>query len=262
MARRRSPGGRLEPVDDRPPESEPAGPTSLNFTRGLVTNTGSSPVCVVSPAAGGLQISSVTPSGNRPSLLNAGTARAPGRHDLRASLPRSLSRGSSTTWCRLAAELIGAHYAAIGVLAPDGRLMESFTTYGIDSELRASIGPPPRGHGILGLVDPRGQTHPAAGSHRAPRLLRVSPAPPEMRSFLGVPIVGRRGVFGNLYLTEKRAAALFTEEDEYIAILLASRSRPRSRTCRPRGERPAAGGSPATPSRPRALLRDGQPRAP
>jgi signal transduction histidine kinase len=43
-----------------------------------------------------------------------------------------------------------------------------------------------------------------------------------MRSFLGVPIVGRRGVFGNLYLTEKLGEAFFTEEDEYVAVLLAS----------------------------------------
>jgi GAF domain-containing protein len=51
-----------------------------------------------------------------------------------------------------AAELIDAHYAAVGVLAPDGRLLESFTTYGISDELRSQIGPPPTGHGILGLV--------------------------------------------------------------------------------------------------------------
>jgi signal transduction histidine kinase len=43
-----------------------------------------------------------------------------------------------------------------------------------------------------------------------------------MHSFLGVPIVGRRGVFGNLYLTEKVGGALFTEEDEYLAVLLAN----------------------------------------
>ncbi|MEP7227783.1 MAG: GAF domain-containing protein, partial [Gemmatimonadales bacterium] len=51
-----------------------------------------------------------------------------------------------------AAEVIGARYAAIGVLGPDGKVMESFTTYGIDPELRARIGALPRGHGILGLV--------------------------------------------------------------------------------------------------------------
>jgi len=53
---------------------------------------------------------------------------------------------------QVAAEVIGAHYAAIGVLAPDGRVLETFTTYGISDEVRARIGPPPRGHGILGLV--------------------------------------------------------------------------------------------------------------
>jgi signal transduction histidine kinase len=43
-----------------------------------------------------------------------------------------------------------------------------------------------------------------------------------MHSFLGVPIVGRRGVFGNLYLTEKLDADAFTDEDEHIAVLLAA----------------------------------------
>jgi signal transduction histidine kinase len=45
-----------------------------------------------------------------------------------------------------------------------------------------------------------------------------------MRSFLGVPIVGSRGVFGNLYLTEKTGGEAFTEEDEDIAILLAAKT--------------------------------------
>src|SRR6185437_7892085 len=53
---------------------------------------------------------------------------------------------------QVAAQVIGAHYAAVGVLAPDGRLLESFTTFGITDELRARLGPLPRGHGILGLV--------------------------------------------------------------------------------------------------------------
>jgi signal transduction histidine kinase len=45
-----------------------------------------------------------------------------------------------------------------------------------------------------------------------------------MRSFLGVPIQGARGTFGNLYLTEKHGGGPFTEEDEDIAILLAART--------------------------------------
>src|SRR5437762_7470758 len=53
---------------------------------------------------------------------------------------------------RVSAQVIGARYAAIGVLASDGRTLEHFTSYGVDSELARRIGAPPRGHGILGLV--------------------------------------------------------------------------------------------------------------
>ncbi|MEO7987720.1 MAG: GAF domain-containing sensor histidine kinase [Gemmatimonadales bacterium] len=123
---------------------------------------------------------------------------------------------------QVAAEIIGAQYAAIGVLAPDGRLLESFTTHGIDAEQRALIGALPRGHGVLGLVirDPRPVRLPDLTKH--PDSYGFPPHHPPMRSFLGVPIVGGRGVFGNLYLTEKLDSATFSEEDEHIAVLLAA----------------------------------------
>jgi signal transduction histidine kinase len=121
-----------------------------------------------------------------------------------------------------AAELIGARYAAVGVLAPDGRLLESFTTHGIDDDQRALIGAPPRGHGILGLVIREARPIRLPDLTRHPDSYGFPPHHPAMRSFLGVPIVGRRGVFGNLYLTEKLGEAFFTEEDEYVAVLLAS----------------------------------------
>jgi signal transduction histidine kinase len=123
---------------------------------------------------------------------------------------------------KVAAEVIGARFAAIGVLAPDGRLLESFTTYGITDEERALIGPPPRGHGILGLVirEPRPIRLPDLANH--PDSYGFPPHHPPMHSFLGVPIVGRRAVFGNLYLTEKIGRESFTDEDEYIAVLLAA----------------------------------------
>jgi signal transduction histidine kinase len=121
-----------------------------------------------------------------------------------------------------AAELIGARYAAVGVLAPDGRVLESFTTYGIDSEQRALIGALPRGHGILGLVIREARPIRLPDLTRHPDSYGFPPHHPPMRSFLGVPIATRRGVFGNLYLTEKLGETLFTDEDEYIAVLLAT----------------------------------------
>jgi signal transduction histidine kinase len=122
----------------------------------------------------------------------------------------------------VAAALIGARYAAIGVLAPDGRLLESFTTHGIDEEQRALIGPPPRGHGILGLVIREARPIRLPDLARHPDSYGFPPHHPQMHSFLGVPIVGKRGVFGNLYLTEKLGGEVFTEDDEHIAVLLAA----------------------------------------
>lgn len=123
---------------------------------------------------------------------------------------------------QVAAEVIGAHYAAIGVLAPEGTILESFTTYGVDHELRAKIGPPPRGHGILGLVIREARPIRLPDLTRHPDSYGFPPHHPPMRSFLGVPIVGRRGVFGNLYLTEKLGGGTFTEEDEHVAVMLAA----------------------------------------
>jgi signal transduction histidine kinase len=125
---------------------------------------------------------------------------------------------------RVSAEVIGARYAAIGVLSPDGRMLEHFTTFGIDSDLAARIGTPPRGHGILGLVIREAKPIRLPDLTKHPDTGGFPPHHPKMRSFLGVPIFGSRGVFGNLYLAEKTNAETFTEEDEDIANLLAAKT--------------------------------------
>jgi len=130
--------------------------------------------------------------------------------------------GVLDTVVEVAAEVINSRYAAIGVLAPDGRILESFTTHGIDPEHRARIGAPPKGHGILGLVIREARAIRLPDLVRHPDSYGFPPHHPVMHSFLGVPIVGRRGVFGNLYLTEKIGAEAFSAEDEHIAVLLAA----------------------------------------
>ena len=135
------------------------------------------------------------------------------------SLDRVLQQVTDT-----ALDLIGARYAAIGVMSPDGRTLESFTTSGISLEEREQIGPAPRGHGILGLVVREARVIRLPDLARHPDSHGFPPHHPPMRSFLGVPIIGRHGVFGNLYLTEKFAAQEFTDDDERIALLLASQT--------------------------------------
>jgi signal transduction histidine kinase len=123
-----------------------------------------------------------------------------------------------------AASVIGARYAAIGVLTPDGQTIERFHTYGMTEAERAAIGPPPRGHGILGLVIREARVIRLPDLKRHPDSYGFPPNHPPMHSFLGAPIAGRRGVFGNLYLTEKIGAPEFTKQDERIAVLLAAQT--------------------------------------
>ena len=125
---------------------------------------------------------------------------------------------------RVAAEVIGAQYAAVGVLGSDGKVLEHFTTYGIDDAQRARIGRPPEGHGILGLIIRDAKPLRLADLTSHAESGGFPPHHPPMRSFLGVPIFGRGGVFGSLYLTEKAGGEEFNEEDEDLAILLAAKT--------------------------------------
>lgn len=120
----------------------------------------------------------------------------------------------------LAAELAGARYAALGIPGLDGELI-SFITSGMTEAEEERIGHRPRGLGILGLllIEPRTIRLADLTSH--PASVGFPESHPPMRSFLGVPIVARGRVLGNLYLTEKRYGGDFTDEDARLVELLA-----------------------------------------
>jgi signal transduction histidine kinase len=124
---------------------------------------------------------------------------------------------------RVAAEVIGARYAAIGVLGPDGTTLEHFMTHGMDAEAEQSVGSPPRGRGILGLVTRQARPIRLRDLTEHPEFHGFPPHHPPMQSFLGVPILGSHGTVGSLYLTGKIGGEVFTEEDEDIATLLATK---------------------------------------
>src|ERR1041385_3753681 len=121
----------------------------------------------------------------------------------------------------LAAEVVGARYVAVGLLAPDRRTLDTFIVSGLSEEERRVIGPLPTGKGILGLLIKEGHPIRLADLGRHPASVGFPANHPPMRSFLGVPVVSPQGVIGELYLTEKIGAAEFSEEDEHIAVLLA-----------------------------------------
>ena len=120
-----------------------------------------------------------------------------------------------------ATDLVDARYGALGVLDEDGTGLAQFVTTGLDDDTRRDIGELPKGHGILGLliVDPKPIRLPDLSEH--PDSYGFPPNHPPMRSFLGVPIVVRHEVFGNLYLTDKQGAEVFSDVDEELTVALA-----------------------------------------
>src|SRR3954471_13902406 len=122
-----------------------------------------------------------------------------------------------------AAELTGARYAALGVIDASGAELEQFITHGIDDDLRAEIGAPPRGRGILGVLIREAKPLRLHDLAEDPRSVGFPPGHPPMHSFLGVPIMSRGVAYGNLYLTEK-VGGDFTDEDEELVTLLAAQA--------------------------------------
>jgi signal transduction histidine kinase len=121
-----------------------------------------------------------------------------------------------------ATSLADARYGALGILDPSGTHLTDFLTVGVDDETRATIGELPKGHGILGLliIDPQPLRLPDLRAH--PESYGFPPGHPSMRSFLGVPVMVRGEVFGNLYLTDKRSDEAFSEADEELLVGFAT----------------------------------------
>jgi len=120
-----------------------------------------------------------------------------------------------------ACQLLRAKYGALGVIGDDMALSH-FITVGFDAETIRMVGPPPVGHGVLGLLIREAHPLRLHDLRRHPDASGFPPNHPPMASFLGVPVLVRGIVFGNLYLTEKEGGGDFTLEDEELAVALAA----------------------------------------
>jgi signal transduction histidine kinase len=118
--------------------------------------------------------------------------------------------------------LVDARYAALGVPDEEGGF-SAFLTSGMSDKLIASLGPLPRSHGMLGAILESRNSFRTMDIHDDPRFTGDWPrGHPDMRSFLGVPIVSREGVIGAFYLTQKEGAQDFSILDQQLIELLAS----------------------------------------
>jgi len=112
-----------------------------------------------------------------------------------------------------ARNLVGAKYGALSVIDRDGNIKE-FITSGVSARERAAIGPPPVGHGVLGVVLHEGRHLRLTSVAEHPRSAGFPANHPVMRSLLAVPIQCKSPFLGNLYLSEKTDRSAFTADDE------------------------------------------------
>ena len=122
-----------------------------------------------------------------------------------------------------ACELTEARYGAMAVFDESGGV-QAFVTHGISAEESERLGDPPKGLGLLGLLQHEQKPVRLADLSKHPCSVGFPPNHPPMKSFLGAPVRLGDQSFGNLYLTEKIGSAEFTPEDEDALVLFASQA--------------------------------------
>ncbi len=140
---------------------------------------------------------------------------------------------------RVARELLGARYAALGVVE-DGAMVR-FIPDGMSDAQIAGIAHWPEGRGLLGAVVTEFQTLRTPKIRSDPRSSGFPLGHPPMESFLGTTIRTADEVYGHLYFTEKLESAEFSFVDERIAELFASHAAIAIRDGRRRDEAEEAG---------------------
>jgi signal transduction histidine kinase len=120
-----------------------------------------------------------------------------------------------------ARSMTGARYGALGVLNSEGTGLSEFVTVGLSTEAEQRIGARPTGLGVLGVLITDPMPLRVSNLRQHPKSYGFPPNHPPMTSFLGVPILMRGEIFGNLYLTDKVGGTEFTLDDEHTVAGLA-----------------------------------------
>jgi signal transduction histidine kinase len=119
-----------------------------------------------------------------------------------------------------ARELVGARYAALGVLDSTGRLTD-FIHAGMPPADVERIGALPHGRGLLGALIDNPSPIRIDSIADDPRSCGFPPGHPPMTSFLTVPVRVRDEIVGNLYLADGERG-VFSADDEELAKALAA----------------------------------------
>lgn len=121
-----------------------------------------------------------------------------------------------------AREILGANYAAVGILKKDAVQLDSLTLVGMDSATMEKIGKPAFAGRIFRLLMDEGKPQRVFSPRGQPADLGLPLGHPPVHSFLGVPLQVGNHLYGWIYVAEKLSALEFDDEDERIVLALAA----------------------------------------
>ena len=125
-------------------------------------------------------------------------------------------------YCREACVLIGAQWAAVGMLDEAGQSLCHFSTYGLDPATVASLHPPPSPRSVVAALLHESGVRRLSGIGGNPQAIGWPPHYPPVHTFLGTAIFSSTRVYGYLCFIDKLSADAFSADDEHIAIALAA----------------------------------------
>jgi signal transduction histidine kinase/DNA-binding response OmpR family regulator len=125
-------------------------------------------------------------------------------------------------FCHAARKIVGARYAAVGMLDADGQTLQHFLSSGFDAALAADDGLSQIGHEILDILLVERRPVRMSQPEMVPREVNFPPPLMNVNSSLVAPILSPSQVYGWLYLADKLDAEEFGEADERLAVTLTS----------------------------------------
>jgi len=170
--------------------------------------------------------------GQREAEIRARTEQLAALHEAALSLTTELDLSAVLQKVvDLARELANAKFGALGVMSEDGTRIEQFVTSGLSPERSETLGAPPKGLGLLGVMIKQGSSIRSDSIENDPRAAGFPEGHPVMKTLVGVPIRSKGHTIGDLYLADKQSSdgesstpIEFTAQDQQILEMFSTQA--------------------------------------
>jgi len=125
-------------------------------------------------------------------------------------------------YCRVAREIIGAKWNALGLLSEDDLTLQHFYTIGLDGESANLLSRPSPVDGMFGKLLKDGRPYRIRILDGDPQTEGWPSDFPPLSSCLSLPIIFQERVYGWICLANKLGADEFSDEDEQLAVTLVA----------------------------------------